>query len=348
MLAARAPDLARELLPGGVKDGPEWRCGSLAGEPGRSFALRLSGERAGIWCDFASGEAGDALDLVAQCACGGDKRAAVRWAKAWLGLDGQAPDARQRRQATQRALRAAQGDGAADGADDAARRQRVAAALRLWLAGQASIAGTPVDRYLKARAIDLAELGRQPRALRFHPTCFHGPTQARRPAMVAAICDAGGRHIGTHRTWLAPDASGRWGKAAIPGNKRVYGSHKGGTIRLWRGRSRRPLAEAGPDETIAIAEGIEDGLTVALACPDWRVLAAVSVGNLGELELPPAVKDIVLVCQRDGENREVRRAHERALTRWQAEGRRPRLAWPPEGFKDFNDWAQAERSSEAS
>ncbi|MFW5920820.1 MAG: toprim domain-containing protein, partial [Polyangiales bacterium] len=145
-----------------------------------------------------------------------------------------------------------------------------------------------------------------------------------------------------HRTWLAPAADGRWTKAPLERPKMVYGSHKGGTIRLWRGASRRPLGEAPPDDTIAVAEGIEDALTVALVCPEWRVLAAVSVGNLVELELPPAVKDVVLVCQRDGENRGVRRARERAVTRWHAEGRAPRLAWPPEGFKDFNDWLKAE------
>ena len=90
MLARQAPSLAAELLPNGKREGAEWRVGSLRGEPGRSLSVHLFGSRAGVWSDFASGEAGDALDLVAGVLYGGDKqaakRAALAWARSWLGL----------------------------------------------------------------------------------------------------------------------------------------------------------------------------------------------------------------------------------------------------------------------
>ncbi len=344
MLAAQAPSLAAELLPHGRKDGHEWRCGSLHGEPGRSLAVHLSGPKAGVWCDFASGEAGDALDLVAAVHFSGDKGRAVAWSRRWLGLDaGTDPDdAERRRRLTQRALsRAPSAD------DQAARQQSQRAAIAMWLNAAPRIGGTPVDAYLRARAIDLGQLGRQPRALRFAPQLMH-PSGQKFPAMLAAITNENGAQIGTHRTWLAQDArTGRWGKAPVEPAKASYGAVKGGTIRLWRGASSKPLIEAPPDDVVAIAEGIEDALTVALACPDWRVLAAVSIGNMAAIVLPPQCSDIVLIADRDGENPQTRRAREAALDRWLNEGRAVRVAEPPRGFKDWNAWLQAEAAAEA-
>ena len=66
-LAQRAEDVARYLLPNGKRDGNEWRVGSTNGEPGRSLGVHLTGDKAGVWSDFANGgsDAGDLLDLWA-------------------------------------------------------------------------------------------------------------------------------------------------------------------------------------------------------------------------------------------------------------------------------------------
>src|SRR5262249_45379002 len=105
MLGARALDLCAELLRNGIRDGHEWRVGSLGGEPGRSMAVHLSGDKAGVWCDFAGGETGDALDLVAQVLYAGDKAKALAWARRWLGLNGDDPAALTRtRRAVERNL----------------------------------------------------------------------------------------------------------------------------------------------------------------------------------------------------------------------------------------------------
>lgn len=58
--------LCARWLAGGRRIGPEWRCGSLAGEEGGSLGVRLTGRRAGCWADFATGEkGGDAVSLAA-------------------------------------------------------------------------------------------------------------------------------------------------------------------------------------------------------------------------------------------------------------------------------------------
>jgi hypothetical protein len=92
MLASRISTLAPQLLPNGYRDKDEWRCGSVAGERGQSLGMHLTGDKAGIWSDFAGGPGGDALDLVAYVLFSGNPSKAYCWALDWLGLGGhQAP-----------------------------------------------------------------------------------------------------------------------------------------------------------------------------------------------------------------------------------------------------------------
>jgi len=97
-LSRRVEALVRELLPGGHREGAEWRCGSVTGEPGSSLGVRVgAGPKRGVWADFATGERGDALDLV-RTALGLDMSGALTWSRRWLGrtegdteLSGSAP-----------------------------------------------------------------------------------------------------------------------------------------------------------------------------------------------------------------------------------------------------------------
>jgi hypothetical protein len=62
----RLPELLARLLPGGRAVGAEWHAGSLRGERGDSLRVRLRGRRAGVWCDFATGQkGGDPVSLAA-------------------------------------------------------------------------------------------------------------------------------------------------------------------------------------------------------------------------------------------------------------------------------------------
>ena len=67
-LAQRSEDVASYLLPQGKREGNEWCVGSINGEPGNSLKVHLSGKKAGVWCDFATGgnDTGDLLDLWAK------------------------------------------------------------------------------------------------------------------------------------------------------------------------------------------------------------------------------------------------------------------------------------------
>lgn len=65
-LADRANEVCAYLLPGGKREGSEWRVGGIDGSPGKSMGVCLKGDKVGVWQDFASGETGgDLLDLWA-------------------------------------------------------------------------------------------------------------------------------------------------------------------------------------------------------------------------------------------------------------------------------------------
>lgn len=217
-------------------------------------------------------------------------------------------------------------------ADDAARR---AVALKVFLAAQVSLAGTPAADYLAGRGIDLADLGRQPRALRFHPGLWEPSTRAPFPALVGAVTSVSGEMIGVHRTWLARAPDGRWSKAPVLRPKMSLGFVGGGAIRLWRGASGKPLRDAPDGETVVIGEGIETCLSIALVCPELRVLCAVSLGNLGRVALPEQVRRVILAADND-EKAAPRAGFLRAVEQMLETGREVRVARSPRG-KDFND-----------
>ena len=64
-MAGEAAAIAQYLFPNGKRSAGEWRVGGTSGEPGQSLGIRLTGAKAGVWADFASGEKGDLLDAWA-------------------------------------------------------------------------------------------------------------------------------------------------------------------------------------------------------------------------------------------------------------------------------------------
>jgi hypothetical protein len=326
MLAQRILALAAELFPAGRRHGAEWRVGSPAGEAGQSLAIHIGPARPGVWCDFASGLGGDALDLVAQARFGGQRGRAIGWARAWLGLaaDDRAPP--NRASAPPPPVDTRQ---AAEGA------KRTAFASSLFYQTMPGVAGTPVEAYLAGRGIDLRELGRQPGALRYHAALECRERGQPMPAMLAAVTGIHGELLAVHRTWLENRHHG-WSKAALARPKMVLGPMAGGAVHLWRGLTGKSLRYAETGEAIVISEGIETGLSVAVACPELRVLAAISVGNLAMVELPPAIGEVIIAADNDAPESQATRAVQRAVEKFSTQGKTVRIARSPIG-SDFND-----------
>jgi Toprim domain len=333
-LNERIEQLAVDLLPNGYVENRRWyRVGSIAGEPGQSLAIELRGTKRGRWTDYAGTDRGDGLDLVAAVRCNGDKREAFRWARDWLNL----PSSLQPAALTSRRKR--HNPWRSDDGDEDYRRS----IQRIWLSAKQLTPADPVSRYLTERGIELAELGRAPRALRYHPQLWNEATGRHWPAMVAAITAPNGAMTAVHRTWLEIDPFGvtkapitdRHG--ATGGAKRTLGSYVGGCIHLWRGASKKAWRDMPEDETVVIGEGIEDCLSSVMIEPAWRTVCAVALSSMLGLELPRQVKRVQILGQNDQRHSKAAKLLGRVVQRWRDEGRAVRVARPPAFLKDWND-----------
>ena len=324
-----------------------------------SFCITVSGAKAGRWNDYATGKKGDVLDLIG-LSCGTNASGAIREARAYLGLDTESPELkRQRDQAAAEAKRrrAAQEK---KHAEDAAKK--IKRAYALWLSGAETIIGTPVDHYLRARGIVLADLPRLPGAIRYHAECryyFEGDVvdqstgevrQALQwrpyPAMLTAI--ARGPHIiDCHRTYLAfDDQTGLWIKAPdMPKAKKVFTDYTGGSIRLSGELGPRgghlKLSQAPEGARVFVAEGIENALSLMMlrqlrGQPPAFVVAAGAIWNMAEVELPATVREVTLCADNDS-GPQAQAQLQKAVEFHAKQGRRVRVWRSDTPGEDLND-----------
>jgi putative DNA primase/helicase len=201
---------------------------------------------------------------------------------------------------------------------------RTVRALAIWREAKDG-ADTIARRYLANRAIPLDSW---PSSLRFHPRCPRPRDDASNllaplPAMIALVEPVERGPVAVHVTYLKADGNG---KANIEKPKAIFGPVAGGAVRFGTPRE---------GEWLVVAEGIETALSAAVACamPSW---AALSAGGIQSLILPRDATHIVICADNDtcgiGE-----RAARNAAARWFAEGRRVRVAMPPQRDTDFND-----------
>lgn len=349
-LNAQAESLAAELLPNGRKAGNKWMASGIA-DTGRSESLfvHLSGPAIGHWRDMgncpAGEERGDMIDLL-RLKLGLDNVGAVQEAKRRLGIDdafvpGQrGPDAAELERRAAEARKRAE---ARDAAEAESRAAKARGAKALYLRGS-PIAGTAAEAYLLNRQLSKGG-GAWPGALRFNPEVWCKPEGVKVPAMLAAIYGADGAQMGTHRTFLqacngfgpAREGARGWCKIDSPNAKMVLGNMWGGFIPINKGSSGKPMAKMPEGEPVYVTEGIEDALVVRMMRPEARIVAAISLANMGGIVLPAAARKLVLVCDRDTKPK-AQEALERAIARQQARGLDVQLVLPPAPHKDMNDW----------
>ncbi len=131
-----------------------------------------------------------------------------------------------------------------------------------------------------------------------------------------------------HRTWLAPDGSG---KAPLPVARKVLGAKSGAAIRFAPARAR-----------LLVGEGIETTLSVRQALPRRACWAGIDLHNMARLALPPEVRVITLLMDNDMKDpTSGPKALEAARLHYGRAEVKVRAAWPPPGT-DFNDIAMEE------
>lgn len=272
-LSERALAVCLHYLPNGQRAGNYWVVGDARNTPGRSAFVRLvkdyMGRPAGRWTDAATGEYGDLLDIIRLAIPSGRFADALAEAESFLGG---AVTVRHRRFRTDRPRRS----------------DHVRQARSLYgIAGP--IEGTLAETYLLGRAIDpVLALG-----LRFAPHCYCRPSgesdRIAWPAMIAPVTDDDGVLTGVHRLYLDPSGPSdlRQGKAPLDRPKRSLGRIHGNAVRFGK-----------PAQMIAVAEGIENALSIRTAMPGLTCHAALTAGNLASY-LPPAIVSHLLIAVDD-------------------------------------------------
>lgn len=190
-------------------------------------------------------------------------------------------------------------------------------AVKTWRDTVPAGDATQTAIYLRTRIPGLTEI---PPTIRHHIGLKHRDTGLTFPTMVSAVTvwpERTPRAI--HRTFLRLDGAG---KAGVSKPKQSLGPIAGGAVRL---------TEHGP--VLAVTEGIETGLSVlsSTGIPTW---AALSTGGMRALILPDDAREVLIAADNDAPGLEAAGA---AADRWEAEGRKVRIAVPPVAGMDFND-----------
>ena len=120
-----------------------------------------------------------------------------------------------------------------------------------------------------------------PKSLRWHPHCFHKPTNDYRGAIVAQV----GTRGAIHRTFLGSDGARLRERAKL-----MLGPCQGAAVHLAEG--------GGP---LVICEGIETGLSLASGLLDGspRVWAALSASGLKAINLPAVPGELIVAPDND-------------------------------------------------
>lgn len=335
LLQGRIDQLVRDLAPDGSLQHGYWMARNPARDdrnPGSFWVIvNRPGKTPGAWRDEATGAQGDIIDLICNCR-GLDRGEALAFARKWLNYEDLPPQRIQQARADQ-ARRQADDERLAAVRLEEARKK--AFGVYVW-SKKRPFAGSPADVYLRSRAIDVRELPRFPGALGWMPEAHHVETRTKWPAMVAGFSAPDGRIVAIHRTFLAHDGSG---KAPVSPQRKIWPAFAGAAIRLSRGESGLPIDEAiehGIIDVLCLCEGVEDGLSIALAKPEWRVWAAGSLGNLAHIKVPRCIERIVVAADNDWGKPQAEKALKEALRALAYQGRPVAVARSTVG-KDMND-----------
>lgn len=335
LLNTQWDSLVLELVPGVKQYQGYFTVGDLDGSSGNSLVL-YRGPKAGSWRDYATEDSGDALILIEKQVTGGDRGRAISWAKQWLCIDDEDQVTFNARKKTARQKKKKN--------DQMVKDQVIktrAQAKAIFLAAKPNIADTSAAWYLFGRGLQIGKHYPKIHALRFEENCYESETKGKHPAIVASISvpEDGSLKMSIHRTYLRIAKNDQVEKLDVKNAKKVLGDYRGGYIPLWRGASGKILYKAVPQEWVVITEGIEDGLSVVMADPSYRVLCAVSLANMAAIILPENIKNVILVKDNDWDNPKALAAFERAIAWHHQNGRRVKiLKTPRKSGHDLNDW----------
>lgn len=205
------------------------------------------------------------------------------------------------------------------------------AAASLWRACRPIEPGAIAAAYLERRGCALPHPEGD---LRWHPELRRSSGHIG-PGLVALVTDpVSVKPMSLHRTWLAPDGSG---KAPLdrprlfwPGTRKL-----GGVCRLW------------PDEEVTLGLCVAEGLETALGAARGFGLAwaTIDAGNLADLPVLAGIDALTIIADHDPPNpktgwRAGLAAANACAERWLRAGCEVRIWLAPREGEDFNDLAR--------
>lgn len=208
------------------------------------------------------------------------------------------------------------------------RRQREAAATRLWAGALVLEAGSLAARHLGLRGVingcDALNLGFHPRA----PISVYRQISATRAALVARVSDEEDRLTAVEITYLAP--SGRRATDLNLSRKTVGHMPAGAAVRLSQA-----------DDEMLVAEGVTTTLSAMarFQLPGWALMSA---NNLAVWTPPPGVRRVLIAGDRGVVGQA---AALRLRSRLEAAGLSARATWPGPPFGDWNEAAVGQASA---
>lgn len=362
-LLDRAEDLCQRLLPDGRFEAGRSRW--MAHDPvaqdydkTKALSVALGAGKRGRWRNFR-GTAGPAKhDLIGLIAYVNqtDTKGALAWARDFLGMRKMGRDemVRLKRDAADRAAQRQKDD-------ERARADRIRRAQALFADGTVPLmaGGSVADHvhaYLMGRNCPVDQVPTfAADNFRVSPstewwngakwTTQNGRRRKEKagpmfPALHAAMAAASGVRTACHVTWLDPAEPA---KAPVTPPKLVYGEAAGAVIEIAYGRPD-PLAfwVATRPRPVVICEGIETGLSLAVALPDVRVWAGGSITNMGNAPVGiDCVSAVIVARDNNTGNAQAQNQLDASLAKLEAHGKPLTVMASPVG-DDFNDLMEGE------
>lgn len=360
LLKDRIVDVCVRLLPDGRVQGRLWVAHNPITQDYRQspeFKVALRGD-IGAWKDWRTGEKGDVFGLVEYCAGCSDFKDVIRWARDFLGLGNLSREDRERmaeqaRRNAERARRDAQ----------EAITRRIARARQIFESGQPFGSGGAAEQhamaYFAKRGCDprlMASLDRE--TFRFHPAMEYWKRAQFRhengrrvkvaegpklPCILSAMRGPTGVVTAVHMTFLDPLEPVKFAAdGADESAKIMFGEARGAMIRIAHGPEGKPPETAELPYPLILCEGVEDGISLAIPCPEARVWAA---GSLSAMAAAPVglscVSAVIMARDNDWSKKQAVEQFEAAQAELMATGK-PVTEMASSFGKDFNDLMKGE------
>lgn len=309
------------------------------GSKEEQMVVWLTGARRGGWKDFVSGDKGDAIDLIAFALTGSvdaeSRMTALEWTEDRFGLKTMDKGRREQLAAEAKSKHAAMAT-----TEKKRRTASIDRARKFFFSCAPTIIGTPADTYLASRNAPIGKVPHLGRSLRYRRDCEYWRIEGkpRMPAMISAMVDVHGKIGACHYTFLKLDGSD---KAEVPKAKMMFPETSGLVIRLTNGAGGLSAEDAAAQNIsglCGLVEGVEDGLSAAIAAPDLRMWSAGSLSGFRSVPDHPAVNGWIVFKDNDWGKRQATEQFDLAITRLKSFGKPVEVvSMPADWGKDVND-----------